>query len=159
MKSVLLTGILGLAMVGTAIEARADCQQVRGTDVETVIPSNDVLGRVLGIVDGVLDGASTAYLTSASDDFLNATSNDVFVTRAGDILRATGVVILTPVPGSMTDVVEAATLTVTGGSGKYDGANGTIKVGGRGSFTDTGGTFDVNYRGSVCGPHIEPRRR
>jgi len=158
MKSVLLTGILGLAMVGTAIEARADCQQVRGTDVVTVIPSNDALGRVLGVVDGVLNGASTSYLTSASDDFLNSTSNDVFVTRAGDILMATGVVVLTPIAGS-TDLLEAATLTVTGGSGKYDRATGTIKLAGRASFDDNGGTFDVTYRGSVCGPNIERGRR
>ena len=41
--------VLCLAVLGTAIAARADCRQVRGTDRETIIPSpNDPLGRVRG---------------------------------------------------------------------------------------------------------------
>ena len=44
------------------------------------------------IVDGVLNGASTAVVTSEPPDGLNATSSDVFVTNAGDILTATGAV-------------------------------------------------------------------
>jgi hypothetical protein len=160
MKSVLLTGVLGLAVLGTAIEARADCQHVRGSDVETIIPSpNDPLGRVLGIVDGVLNGASTAFLTSLSADGLNATSSDVFVTRRGDILTATGAVTLTPVPDSSSEVTENATLTITGGSGKYNLASGTITLEGRGVFdSNGGGTFDVIYHGSVCGPHVKRDR-
>ncbi|HEV3308926.1 MAG TPA: hypothetical protein VG815_00160, partial [Chloroflexota bacterium] len=134
MKSVLLTGVLVLAVLGTAIEARADCQHVRGSDVETIIPSNDPLGRVLGIVDGALNGASTAFLTSLSADGLNATSSDVFVTRRGNILTATGAVTLTPVPGSSSEVTETATLKITGGSGSYNGARGTITLEGRGVF-------------------------
>ena len=44
-----LAAVLCLAALGTAIAARADCRHVRGTDVETIIPSpNDPLGRVLG---------------------------------------------------------------------------------------------------------------
>jgi hypothetical protein len=160
MKSVLLTGVLGLAVLGTAIEARADCQHVRGSDVETIIPSNDPLGRVLGIVDGVLNGASTAFLTSVSADGLNATSSDVFVTRRGDILTATGAVTLTPLPGSSSEVTETATLTITGGSGSYNGASGTITLEGRGVFdSNGGGTFDVIYHGSICGPNLEHDRR
>jgi hypothetical protein len=128
--------------------------------VETIIPSNDPLGRVLGIADGVLNGASTAYLTSESADGLDATSFDVFVTKRGDILTATGVVTLTPVPGSSSEVTETATLTITGGSGKYNGASGTIRLEGRGAFDSAGGgTFDVIYHGSVCGPNVEHDRR
>ena len=83
MKSALLTGsaerakdvmkrctqialALCLAVLGTAIEARADCQNVRGSMTETIIPApNDPFGRTLGIVNGVLNGASTAVVTSA----------------------------------------------------------------------------------------------
>ena len=109
MKSVLLTGVLGLAVLGTAIEARADCQHVRGSDVETIIPSpNDPLGRTVGIVNGVLNGASTAVVTSSSPDGLHATSFDVFVTNGGDMLTATGAVTLTPVPGSPSKFTENA---------------------------------------------------
>lgn len=174
MKSVLLTSsqarekdlikrttkialVLCLTVFGTAIEARADCQHVRGSDIETIIPSpNDPLGRVLGIVDGTLKGASTAFLTSLNSDGLKATSSDVFVTKWGDILTATGAVTLTPVPGSSSEFTENATLTITGGAGKYKGASGTVTLQGRAVFDSSGGgTFDVIYHGSVCGPNLK----
>jgi hypothetical protein len=148
---------LCLAVLGTGIEARADCKYVRGSDVETIIPSpNDPLGRTLGIVNGVLDGASTAVVTSTSPDGLNATSFDVFVTNGGDMLTATGAVTLTPIPGSLSKFTENATLTITGGSGKYEGASGTITLKGQAVFDSSGGgTFDVIYQGSVCGPNLK----
>jgi hypothetical protein len=148
---------LCLAVLGTGIEARADCKHVRGSDVETIIPSpNDPLGRTLGIVNGVLNGASTAVVTSSSPDGLHATSFDVFVTNGGDMLTATGVVTLTPVPGALSEFMEYATLTITGGSGKYKGASGTITLEGKAVFDSSGGgTFDVIYQGSVCGPNLK----
>jgi len=146
-----------LAVLGTAIQARADCQHVRGSDVETIIPSpNDPFGRALGIVNGVLNGASTAVVTSSSPDGLHATSFDVFVTNRGDILTATGVVTFTPAPGSSSEFTENATLTITGGSGEYKGASGTITLEGKAVFDSTGGgTFYVIYKGSVCGPNVK----
>ena len=148
---------LCLAVLGTSIEARADCKHVRGSDVETIIPSpNDPLGRTLGIVNGVLNGASTAVVTSTRPDGLNATSFDVFVTNGGDMLTAIGAVTLTPVPGSSSKFTENATLTITGGSGKYKGASGTITLEGKAVFDSSGGgTFDVIYQGSVCGPNVK----
>ena len=148
---------LCLVVLGTSIQARADCKHVRGSDVETIIPSpNDSLGRTLGIVNGVLNGASTAVVTSTSPDGLNATSFDVFVTNGGDVLTATGAVTLTPVPGSSSKFTENATLTITGGSGKYKGASGTIKLEGQAVFDSSGGgIFDVIYQGSVCSPNLK----
>jgi hypothetical protein len=72
---------LCVVMLGTAIEARADCKHVRGGIAETRIPSNDPLGRLLGTVTGVLNGASTVFITSPPP---NVTSYDVFLTTAGD---------------------------------------------------------------------------
>lgn len=148
---------LCFAVLGTGIEARADCKHVRGSNVETIIPSpNDPFGRVLGIVNGVLNGASTTVVTSSSPDGLHATSLDVFVTNKGDILTATGVVTLTPAPGSSSEFTEYAILTITGGSGKYQGASGTITLEGKAVFDSSGGgTFDVIYKGSVCGPNVK----
>ena len=154
---VLCLAVLGMAIEARADEARAGCQQVRGRDVETIIPSpNDPLGRVLGNVDGVLKGASTAFITSLSPDGLKATSFDVFVTDGGDMLTATGAVTLSPVPGSSSVFTEKAILTITGGSGKYKGASGTITLEGQAVFDSSGGgTFDVIYQGSVCGPNLK----
>jgi hypothetical protein len=168
MKRILLAAILGAATLGTGIEAReilgdrgdqGDCQRVRGSIVDTIIPSNDALGRVLGIVNGTLNGASTAYVTGQSADGLIATSADVFVTKKGDILTATGDVTFTPIGNSSTDLTEAATLTITGGTGEYSGSAGTIKLEGRATFDSTGGgTFDLVYRGTICGPNLEHGR-
>lgn len=86
--------MLCVAMAGTAVEARADCHYVRGSIAETRIPSNDQFGRLLGTVTGVLNGASTVFITSPPP---NVTSYDVFLTTAGDLLIATGVPTRTPV--------------------------------------------------------------
>jgi hypothetical protein len=159
--------MLCLAVPGMAIEGRAEagtttaCQYVRGGITETVIPSpNDPFGRVLGNVDGVLNGASTAVITSIDplpSGVLNSTSFDVFVTNRGDMLTATGAVVLTPVPGKPPgEFALNATLTITGGSGGYAGATGTITFEGQGHNVFGGpgvGTFDVIYQGSVCGPN------
>ena len=86
MKSVVLAGVLCLAVLGTAIEARADCHYVRGDIAETRIPApNDPLSRVMGTVTGVLNGAVTAVITSPPP---NVRSFDVFLTKSGDMLTA-----------------------------------------------------------------------
>jgi hypothetical protein len=148
---------LCLAVLGTAVKARADCQNVFGRITETQIPApNDPLGRSLANVDGVLNGANTAVITSSSPDGLNATSLDVFVTTRGDLLTATGAVTLTPIPGNSSDFTLYVTLTITGGSGKYTGATGTLTYQGQANV-DAAGTFHVyaTYRGSVCGPNVK----
>lgn len=156
-RNTTITLALCLAALGTGIEARADCQHVRGSDVETIITApNDPLGRTLGIVNGVLNGSSSALVTSLSPDGLSGTSIDVFVTNGGDILTATGAVTLTPVAGSSSEFTENATLTINGGSGKFTRATGTITLVGKAVFDSSGGgTFDVIYQGSVCGPNVK----
>ena len=105
---------------------------------------------------GVLNGANTAVITSSSPDGLNATSLDVFVTTRGDLLTATGAVTLTPSPVNSSDFTLYVTLTITGGSGKYTGATGTLTYQGQANV-DAAGTFRVyaTYRGSVCGPNLK----
>lgn len=156
---------LCLAVLGTAIEARADCQYVSGGIKETQIPApNDPMGRTLSTVDGVLNGAGTSLVTSSNEaagGVLTATSLDVFVTVQGDLLTATGAVTLTPIPDKpLGEFKEKATLTLTGGSGKYEGATGTITLKGRAHNLFGPGltTFNVTYQGSVCGPNIKDDR-
>jgi hypothetical protein len=154
--------VLCLAVLGTAIEARAQCRDVHGSLTGTTIPApNDPIGRGLNIVLGVLNGAGTAVITNvdtSSDPVLKATSFDVFWTNRGDMLTATGAITLTPVPGKPPgEFKENATLTITGGSGEYAGATGTITLEGQAHnfFSGPGvTTFNDIYQGSVCGPNI-----
>jgi hypothetical protein len=84
---------------------------------------------------------------------LNATSLDVFVTNRGDMLTATGAGTLTPIPGKPGEFTANFTLTITGGSGKYDHATGTITFEGQAHLGGPGpGTFNVIYQGTVKVP-------
>jgi len=157
MKSAFVTGsVLCLAVLGPAVEARADCQYVRGGITETRIRSNDTLGRFLGNVTGVLNGASTVFITSPPP---NVTSFDVFVTKSGDMLMATGLPTRTPVPGAPAgEFTTHVDLTVIGGSGKYEGATGTMTFDGL-SHNAFGGpgvaTAELIYQGCVWGPNLK----
>ena len=145
--------MLCVAVAGTAVEARADCHQVRGSIAETRIPSNDPFGRLLGTVTGVLNGASTVFITSPPP---NVTSYDVFLTTAGDVLIATGVSApRTPVPGEPGEFISHVDLTIVGGSGKYAEATGTMTFDGRSHTGTVPQTVDLVYQGTVCGPNVK----
>ena len=150
-RSINIAVALGVALLGTAIEARADCHIVRGSIAETNIPSND-LSRFLGTVTGVLNGASTVFITSPPP---KVTSYDVFLTTAGDVLIATGVPTRTPVPGEPGEFISHVELTVVGGFGKYADATGTMTFDGRSHTGTVPTTADLVYKGKVCGPNVK----
>ena len=142
---------LSVAVLGTAIEARADCQYVRGSIAETRIPSNDPFGRLLGTVTGVLNGASTVFITSLSP----VASYDVFLTTSGDTLIATGTPTRTPIPGEPGEFTTHVDLTVIGGSGTYAEATGTMTFDGTYHTGTVPPTVDLVYKGTVCGPNVK----
>ena len=149
--------VLCSAVLGTAVEARAECQAgqqyLRGSIAETRIASPNE-GRLLSTVTGVLNGAGTVYVTGTPP-----TSFDTFVTTQGDMLTATGSPTRTPIPGAPPgEFTVHVDLTITGGSGKYAGATGWMKFDGQ-SHNAFGGvgvnTVDLVYRGCVSGPNIK----
>jgi hypothetical protein len=146
--------VLSLALFGPAIEAQADCHILRGAISETRIEApNDPISRLLGIVTGTLSGASTVVITSPPP---NTTSLDIFLTNRGDTLIAVGFPTRTPIPGAPPgEFTVHVDLTITGGSGKYEGATGAMTFDG---FSHAGGpgvgTAELVYRGSVCGPNL-----
>jgi hypothetical protein len=151
---------LFLGALGTAIEARAECQggqYLRGSIAETRIASpNDPLGRFLSNVTGVLNGAGTVFATGTPP---NVTSFDTFVTTQGDMLTAIGRPTRTPIPGAPPGEFSVhVELTISGGSGKYAGATGWMTFDGQ-SHNALGGvgvnTVDLVYRGCVSGPNIK----
>jgi hypothetical protein len=140
-----------VVLLGTAIEARADCHYLRGSIAETRIPSaNDALGRYLGTVTGVLNGASTVYITQLNP----VRSYDVFLTTAGDVLIAVGAPTRTPVPGEPGEFISHVDLTIVGGFGKYADAIGTMTFDGTSHTATVPPTADLIYKGTVCGPNV-----
>jgi hypothetical protein len=153
--------ILGTALTPQMGFSAGNCKNVSGHIVETLLPfgaPNDPLGRVLGTVTGVLNGSKTAILDSlvpGPGGVLTATTKDIFVTNTRDLLWASGVAVFTPIPGQPPGFfTDDLTLTIVGGSGKFEGATGTIKVVGRSEnlFSPNPGDafFDLDYRGEVC---------
>src|SRR6185503_9879759 len=98
------------------------CQPVAGKILETIISPFapfDPLGRTLGTLEGVLNGATTAIVTSftpfppAPFIVLNATTLNVFVTKGGDVLVGTGTGTLTPIPGQPAgEFTDTLTITI-----------------------------------------------
>ena len=122
---------LAVALLGTAIEARADdCQYVRGSIAETRISLGTEPARFLGTVTGVLNGAVTVTLLSGPP---NVRSLDIFRTKSGDVLRAEGSPTRTPIPGAPPgEFTVHVNLDITGGWGKYEGAYGKMEYDGLG---------------------------
>ena len=149
--------VVSLAVLGTAIEARAECHYVRGSISETrILAPNDPIGRTLGTVTGVLNGAVSAVITSPPP---SVRSLDIFVTKSGDMLTAIGMPMRTPVPGAPAgEFTVHVDLMITGGAGKYEAATGTMTFDGQ-SHNAFGGpgvsATDLTYQGTVCGPNIK----
>ena len=147
--------------------ARADhdsdtrCRNVNGRATWTIIPApNDPFGRILGPSTGDLRASISAYITSLvnlPDGSLNATSVEVWVLGAQDMLVFDGKATFTPIPGKpLGTVYDELKLAVTGGTGIYAGATGSLQVTGTGHNLfgpESGpgkGYFEVAYKGNIC---------
>jgi hypothetical protein len=164
MKLVKTGLVLAMAAISATIASAAECHEVSGKVHELIIPgAADPNGRVLGTVEGTLNGSYTAVITKfitppAPFVPLDLTTFEVFLTKEGDMLTGTGAGTFTPIPnqppGFFTDKL---VVTVTGGNGKYLGATGTITFEGTGANVFAGpgvGTFDLKFKGTVCTPNI-----
>jgi hypothetical protein len=113
---------------------------------------NDPAGRVVGNVDGTLAGATTAFIVSiapVANGGLSVVTNNAFATLEGNLLFTRGAASWTFIQNGYCQV--DLTLTVTGGSGRYANATGSIKVLGVGNNVGPGtGQFLHEYRGQVC---------
>ncbi|HSL21021.1 MAG TPA: hypothetical protein VK886_05755 [Vicinamibacterales bacterium] len=149
-------------LIGGGSVARADsgCKTVRGKILEVQIPApNDPFGRVVGTVTGAINGSASAILTSlvpgAEPGTLEATTQDIFVTKKGDMLVTTGNATFTFVDANT--VSDVLTLEVDGAAstGRFAGATGTIVATGFGFNLGAGPGqtyFQLEYKGEVCRP-------
>ena len=167
---------LCLALFGSALcvqavppPPRPHCENLNGRISETIITgiddavagnaNLDQIPRVLGDVSGDLKGSATSIITSlvpASPTVFDATTVDIFLTEGGDLLYAAGSAVFTQIDGQAPgNFHDSLTLTISGGTGKFAGATGTINVTGEGHnvFDPTfgAGYFDLKYKGQACG--------
>ena len=144
---------LGVVLLGAAVEARADCKYLRGSIAETRISQGTEPTRILGTVTGVLNGAGTVTIISTVPV---VRSLDIFVTKSGDVLRAEGLPVRTPIPGAPPGEFSVhVDLTITGGWGKYEGASGTMEFDGLSHTAAVPPNTELFYKGTVCGPNIK----
>ena len=164
----LVIGVAGLvlALCSSALAGQPECRKVNGDFSEFVITPfgspNDPLGRVVLIAHGTIHAIGTAILTSVgpgpTPGTLGATTRHVFVVSEEDQLTATGDAVFTPIPGTP-NVQDVLTLTVTGGTGRFAGATGTILATGigfnffplpPGPSSDNNSSFHFSLSGTLC---------
>src|SRR5579862_3932419 len=123
MKRYLAVGVAVLAVsaVGAA-RAEAGCTTIGGKFTELILPQasapNDPNGRILGTVDGSLEGATTAFLTSLTPELnggLHVTTYDTFATLEGNQIFAVGDGHWVFIKSGFYKV--SLTLTIVGGTG------------------------------------------
>jgi hypothetical protein len=154
-KRLVVATALAMA-VGVVRAQAATCGPVSGKFTEHILPKDsaptDVAGRVLGNVDGTLQGSTTAFLTSIEiglNGDLHVTTNNVFLTDEGNQLFTRGDANWREIMKGFYQV--ELTLQVVGGTGKFTGASGSIKTLGVGNNVGPGsGMFLQEYRGEVC---------
>lgn len=125
------------------------CQPVAGTIDASVLGGEPV--NVLGRVSGDLAGATRAVLTGQTEGengTVDLTLTHDFVTEDRSTLQTEDTATWTPVPGQ-TGVFHMATdYQITGGTGAYAGATGSLRNEG---IADTNtGLVTLRYEGEVC---------
>ena len=134
-----------------------DCQQVDGKILWTVIPAPfDPHGRVLGTISGDLNGSTTDIVDSITlGPTIKTVDSPIFMTGKNDLLFGEAHAEFTPIPGTP-NVADSQVITITGGTGKWLGATGSISAEGTGFnfFPPSPGTtyFKLHYKGEVCVP-------
>lgn len=126
-----------------------ECSAVAGSIEATVIGGDPV--NVLGVVSGDLAGAVRAVITSQAEGengtVLLGLSHD-FVTNDHASLKTNDKAVWTPVPDHPGVFYMTTSYEIVGGTGKYDGATGSLQNSGT-ADTNTG-LLTLRYSGQVC---------
>jgi hypothetical protein len=157
--------VVALTAAPVRIAANTGCQRASGKGVWTSPRSINGVFPILGSNSGATKAAVQGDLTSINPNcgfvVVCFTTVDTWVLDAQDTLQFTGTGSWTGVfdaSGGLADgAVDERTLTITGGTGNYEGATGTITVKGTayGIFVLRGQLpyFDVRFEGSICTPN------
>ena len=138
------------------------CHDVAGRILWSVIPApNEPFGRVLGSATGSLEGPTTdsilAFETPPGVVPIKTHDFPIFMTGPHDQLYGDAHATFTPTANPAI-VDDEQTIAITGGTGKFEGATGTIHAKGHGHNLlttpppDQAGQvfFNLAYWGEVC---------
>jgi len=162
MKRTLLGICVATSLFSPTLSSGQDkCQSVQGQAQFILIPApNDPFGRIIGPSSGTLKAAITAIVTGLTQNpngTIDATSTELWVTSPLDQILFNGQATFTPIAGQPIGTVsDRLRLTVSRGTGEFEGATGAIDVTGTGYnlFGPDAGPgktyFQVNYTGSIC---------
>ena len=146
----------GASPAARAGQATAKCKQVRGHAISHTVSGSECAspiglcagGQLYGGIKGELSLVATSLAPTQDTPVTGVfvyTADDVIRTKTGDIYtKDAGALNLAP--NSTGDDISIA--TITGGTGDYAGATGSLRI--YGTFSETGGEF--NYEGQICTP-------
>jgi hypothetical protein len=127
------------------------CTNVGGTIAANIIATASgqvVVGTVTGTLRGAVQGTLAAPEPQADGSLLLEVV-DHYVTEEGFLLETLDRITLTPVPGREGVFHQSGTYEVTGGTGKFERANGSFI--GHGEADVARGQVTVRYEGRLCG--------
>ncbi|MBA2669779.1 MAG: hypothetical protein H0U67_05350 [Gemmatimonadetes bacterium] len=150
----LSVAVVGLGTAPGALHAK-DCTPVAGSINASLLGGEPT--TALGTVTGGLAGATRAIVTSQAaqqDGSVKLVLRHDFVTTDGGVLTTEDVATWHPVPTREGAFLMSTDYTITGGTGRWEGASGTLSNEG---VADTeSGLLTLRYRGDVC--TAEPAR-
>jgi hypothetical protein len=142
-----------LAIATNAWAASPECRAVDGSISADLVTNHNVsTGLALGTVTGDLKGAvmATFTTTAGSGGVIELTLYHNFVTVSRASLSTADTGSLTPIPGMSGVYHMAVTYRVTGGTGKFAGATGTLQNHGTADLNT--GLLTLTYTGEICTP-------
>jgi hypothetical protein len=145
-----------VASVPLQAKTKTTCRTVQGNLDETLIYNFGPFPRVMGSASGSLVGAETGTRTSItpSGNGFAITTQNIFVTGAGDLLVTAGAGVVTPTSADAATFVVTLTVDPALSTGRFVGATGMITLQGTGfgeNLLIPGSTvFQSHYKGNLC---------
>lgn len=146
-------GIFAVSLFLMLTPAEARAQEPGCRDVSGAIAGNVTgPGTVVGVVMGDLEGATMATITDQkeqADGTVEVKLNHVFVTEARDSLQTDDTAVWNPIPGKSGVFHMITRYKITGGTGKFKKATGTLQN--HGEADTNRGLVTLGYTGRICG--------
>jgi hypothetical protein len=147
-----------LALVVSRVQGRQTASESSCIDVSGTIAANLTgASQAQGTVTGDLAGSVTASFTATprNDGSIALALQHTFVTKRGDSLTTRDTGLLVPVPGATGVYRMTVQYDITGGTGRFAGATGTLRNHGEAILNSTPPQLTLRYSGRICVPQSD----